>query len=241
VSRVGHYSHYWVGWGETGKLIAALRNEGCRDIVLIGSLVRPPLWRAALDWKVLTMLPAVLSGLRGGDNHLLSAVAAIAQRHGFRIVGAHEAAPDILVQVGELTSRKPAADDQDDIRRGLALLSAIGAFDVGQGAVVINQHVVAVEGIEGTDAMLARVAELRRSGRITAPKGKGVLIKAPKPQQDRRFDLPAIGPATVEHAAAAGLGGIAVVAGAAIVAEPEAMLQAADAAGLFVVGVEAAP
>jgi DUF1009 family protein len=237
--RVGAYPHHWIDWGQTGKLLATLRKEGCRDIVLIGSLMRPPLWRAALDLKVLLMLPTVLAALRGGDNHLLSAVARVAEREGFRIVAAHEAAPAILVQAGALTSRQPDGAGRADIDRGLELLYAIGPYDVGQGAVVINQHVIAVEGIEGTDEMLARVAQLRQSGRLTTPKGKGVLVKAPKPQQDRRFDLPAIGPQTVEGVAGAGLAGIAVLAGATIIAEAEATIQVANRAGVFVLGVEA--
>jgi DUF1009 family protein len=239
--RVGAYRHHWVGWGRLGGLIAALRKEGCRDIVMIGSLRRPPLWRAALDVQVLKMLPTVMRAMRGGDNHLLSAVAAIAEQHGFRIVAAQEAAPGILVGAGDLTARKPDAHERDDIRRGMALLHAMGPFDVGQGVVVIDRHIIAVEGIEGTDAMLARVAELRRSGRIATPTGRGVLVKAPKPQQDRRVDLPAIGPTTIEHVSAAGLAGIAVAAGEAICAEPEAMVKAADRAGVFVAGVEAGP
>jgi DUF1009 family protein len=239
VTRVAGYTHHWVGWGEIGKLVAALRKEGCRDIVLIGSLVRPSLWRAALDVRALMMLPTVVSMLRGGDNHVLSTVARIAEHYGFRIVAAHEVAPDILVPAGEIAARKPDTGEHDDIRRGLDLLHAMGPFDVGQGAVVINHHVVAVEGIEGTDAMLARVAELRRSGRIKTAPGKGVLVKAPKPQQDRRFDLPAIGPQTVANVVAAGLAGIAVIAGETVIAEPEAVIKTADQAGVFVVGLEA--
>jgi DUF1009 family protein len=239
--RVAGYPHHWVGWGEFGKLIAALRKESCRDIVLIGSLVRPSLWRAALDVRVLLMLPTVISMLRGGDNHVLSTVARIAERYGFRIVAAHDVAPNILVPAGEITACKPDAGEREDIQRGLGLLHAMGPFDVGQGAVVINHHVVAVEGIEGTDAMLARVAELRRGGRIKAAPGQGVLVKAPKPQQDRRFDLPAIGPQTIENVVAAGLAGVAVMAGETVIAEPEAVIRAADQAGVFVVGLEAAP
>jgi DUF1009 family protein len=140
---------------------------------------------------------------------------------------------------GQLTRRKPSDAELEDIALGLDLLNAIGSFDVGQAAVVANRHVLAVEGAEGTDAMLERVAELRRRGRIHAPSGTGVLVKAPKPGQDRRFDLPGIGPRTVDAVQAAGLGGIAVVAGEAVVAEPGELLAAADAAGLFVSGVKA--
>jgi DUF1009 family protein len=125
-----------------------------------------------------------------------------------------------------------------DIARALALLEATGPFDMGQAAVVAGNHVLAVEAAEGTDAMLARIAELRTRGRIATPAGTGVLVKAPKSQQDRRFDLPAIGPRTVEEAARAGLAGIAVAAGAAVIADPAAVATAADAARIFVVGID---
>ena len=119
------------------------------------------------------------------------------------------------------------------------MLEATGPFDMGQAAIVADNHVLAVEATEGTDAMVRRIAELRAQGRIAAPAGRGVLVKAPKPQQDRRFDLPAIGPRTVEEVARAGLAGIAVVAGGAVVAEPAAVATAADKAKVFVAGIKA--
>ncbi len=111
------------------------------------------------------------------------------------------------------------------------MLDALGPFDIGQAAVVIDGHVVAVEDIEGTDGLLARVARLRAEGRIRAKAGRGVLVKAPKSKQDLRFDLPTIGPRTVEGAAAAGIAGIAVIAGNTLAAEPQALIETADAKG----------
>lgn len=239
-ARVGDYPHHWIKVTEIRTLIALLRKERCKDVVFIGSLNRPSTWRLILDIKeILLLLPTVIAGLRGGDNHLLSTVGRVAERHGFRVVGAHEIAPEILVKEGALTERQPTAGQQESIKRGLALLNAIGSFDVGQAAVVINQNVVAIEGIEGTDAMLARVRDLRSAGRIAAAKGEGVLVKAPKPQQDRRFDLPTVGPRTVRAAAEAGLAGIAVAAGQTLIAEPAELVREADRCGLFVIAVGA--
>ena len=238
-ARVNHYPHHWINVTDARKLLAMLHKERCRDVVMIGSLNRPSPWRVFLSFKeILLLLPTIVGGLRGGDNHLLSTVARIAERNGFRVVGPHEIAPEILVKEGNLTARPPTPNQHESIRRGLKLLHAIGPFDVGQAAVVINQNIVAIEGIEGTDGMLARVRDLRSAGRITAAKGEGVLIKAPKPQQDRRFDLPAIGPRTVRAAADAGLAGIAVAAGQTIIAEADELLREADRCGLFVVAVE---
>jgi DUF1009 family protein len=238
-NRVSAYPHHWIRVAQAGALFAGLRQAACHEIVLIGSLVRPSVWSMRLDLATMMLLPKIVSAMRGGDNHLLSAFARVLERNGFRVVGAQEVAPEILVQDGDLTKRKPQSGEIDDILRGLAVLSAIGPYDVGQGVVVANQHVLAVEGVEGTDAMLARIADLRRSGKVTTASGRGVLIKAPKPHQDRRLDMPAIGPKTVEAVSAAGLAGIAVVAGSTLLAEPERTIAAADKVGIFVTGVRA--
>src|SRR6202012_2957610 len=120
--------------------------------------------------------------------------------------------------------------DRAAIARPLQVIAALGPFDVGQAAVVANNNVLAVEAAEGTDNMLLRIAELRKLGRVTSPTGVGVLVKAPKPGQDRRFDLPSIGPRTLENIARAGLAGLAVTAGSTMIAEPEAVTAAADRA-----------
>src|SRR5208282_4472645 len=119
----------------------------------------------------------------------------------------------------------------------LKVIAALGPFDVGQAAVVADHNVLALEGAEGTDNLLARIAELRRLGRITLAPGIGVLVKAPKPSQDRRFDLPSIGPRTVENVARAGLAGLAVTSGSTMIAEPLEVTAAADRAKIFFVGV----
>lgn len=235
--RVADYPHYWGALGQFGWFCRVTRKEGCRDLVIIGSVVRPALSQIRLDFGTVRVFPRIIGAFRGGDNHMLSGLMRIMEDHGFRLLGAHEVAPEILVPEGLLGERTPSAGDQGDIDRGLALIRAIGVFDVGQAAVVSGNHVLGVEAIEGTDSLLARIAELRRLGRIRAPAGSGVLVKAPKPGQDRRFDLPAIGPQTVEGVARAGLAGLAVVAGQTIVAEPQAVAMAADRQKVFVVGV----
>jgi DUF1009 family protein len=179
------------------------------------------------------------AAFRGGDDHLLSGLAGIFERDGFRMVGVKDVAPDLLMPQGCLTGASASDADFADIARGREVLQALSPFDIGQAVVVIDGHVVGVEDIEGTDGLLARVARLRAEGRIRTRAGRGVLIKAPKSGQDLRFDLPTLGPRTIEGAAAAGLSGIAIVAGNTIVAEPQAMIEAADRAGLFVTGLPA--
>jgi DUF1009 family protein len=181
----------------------------------------------------------VLSAFRGGDDHLLSGIGRILEQDGFRMVGIKDVAPDLLMPEGCITRASPDENAAADIARGREVLRALSPFDIGQAAVVIDGHVVGVEDIEGTDGLLARVAHLRSEGRIRAKAARGVLVKAPKSGQDLRFDLPTIGSRTIEGAAAARLAGIAIVSGNTIVVEPQAMIEAADAAGLFVTGLPA--
>lgn len=217
------------------------RSAGCRELVCIGTLLRPALRDLRLDWTTLRLLPRIYGFFRGGDDHLLTALGRLLEEHGFRLLGAHEVAPEILAPAGVLGDRAPAARDWEDIKRGFAVLDAIGSFDVGQAVVIANGRVLAIEAAEGTDGMLERVAALREVGRAPERAGVGVLVKAPKPQQDRRLDLPSIGPTTVERVRVAGLAGIAVRAREAIIIEPVALAEAARRAGIFVVGVEPEP
>jgi UDP-2,3-diacylglucosamine hydrolase len=233
--RVATYPHHWVRIGQLGRFCRTARREGCRDVVFIGSIVRPSLWQIWPDLTAMRMMPRAIAMFRGGDDHLMSGVVKVFEELGFRPIGAHEIAPEILVPEGAAGRFQPSAGNLADIALGLDLLHAIGRFDVGQATVVAGGHVLAVEAAEGTDEMLAEVAELRRKGRIRS--SGGVLVKAPKPGQDRRVDLPSIGPKTIAGAARAGLAGIAVIAGEAIIAEPALVTQAADRERMFIVGM----
>ena len=238
-ARVQHFRHHWISVGELGRAVKLFRAEGCRDLVFIGSLVRPALSEIRLDWGTLRAIGQIWAAFRGGDDHLLSGIGRILERDGFRMVGIRDVAPDLLVPEGCMTRIAPNDASTADIAKGREVIRALSPFDIGQAAVVIDGHVVAVEDIEGTDGLLARAARLREEGRIRAAANHGVLVKAPKSGQDLRFDLPTIGPRTIEGAASAKLAGIAVVAGNTLVADPQAMIEKADAAGLFIAGVPA--
>ncbi len=237
-AEVERFPHRWIHLGAIGTLIAGLRKAGCRDVVLIGSLIRPRPWHVRFDVTTLLVVPKLLPHFRGGDDRLLKGVAALFEERGFRVLGAHEVAPEILMAEGVAGRVEPTAAEREDIAFGRAVLAAMGPFDVGQAVAVANRHVLAVEAAEGTEGMLARVAELRRNGRLKLPARAGVLVKAPKPDQDRRVDLPAIGRDTVAQAKAAGLAGIAVEAGGTVVADSAGLVRAADEAGMFVLGVK---
>ena len=163
---------------------------------------------------------------------VLAAVIKILGEEGFRVLGAHEILQAALGPKGVLSRAEPDAQAMADIDRGVAVARALGVADVGQGCVVQLGLVLAVEAVEGTDAMLARCAPLARAG------PGGVLVKVLKPGQDRRADLPTIGPDTIRNAAAAGLRGVAFEAGATILVERETTIAAADAAGLFLLGLD---
>jgi UDP-2,3-diacylglucosamine hydrolase len=236
---VERFRHHWISVGQLGRAIRLFRAENCRDLVFIGTLVRPALSEIRLDWGTLRVIGRLWAAFRGGDDHLLSGIGRILEQDGFRMVGINDVAPDLLMPQGCLTRKAPDENAAVDIAMGRDVLRALSPFDIGQAAVVIDGHVIGMEDIEGTDGLLARVARLRQEGRIRARTGRGVLVKAPKSGQDLRFDLPTIGPRTIEGAHAAGLAGIAIVAGNTIVVEPQLMIEAADRAGLFVTGLDA--
>ena len=235
----GRFRHHWISVGQLGKAEKLFRAEHCRNLVFIGTLVRPALSEIRLDWATVRVLRRVWAAFRGGDDHLLSGIGRIFEQYGFRMVGVKDVAPDLLMPEGCLTRKLPDENAAADIARGREVLRALSPFDIGQAAVVIDGHVVGVEDIEGTDGLLARVARLRTEGRIRARAARGVLVKAPKSGQDLRFDLPTMGPRTVEGAVLAQLAGIAIVAGNTIVVEPQTVIEAADAAGVFVTGLPA--
>jgi DUF1009 family protein len=234
--RVKRFRHHWISVGQLGRATKLFRAEGCRDLIFIGTLQRPALSEIRLDWGTIRVLGNVMRAFRGGDDHLLTSIGRILEQDGFRMVGIRDVAPDILMPEGCITRATPDPAAGADVARGREVLRALGPFDIGQAVVVIDGHVVAVEDLEGTDGLVAR---LRADGRLRAKAARGVLVKAPKSGQDLRFDLPTVGPKTVEGAAKAGLAGIAITAGYSIAAESQAMIEAADKAGLFIQGLPA--
>ena len=228
-----------IGVGDMAGLSALFRKHEITRVVMSGAVKRRPAFgEIRVNLKSLLKLPMALKTLlAGGDDAVLRMVISLIEAQGCEVLGAHEILPGLLATVGPLGSVSPDADALKDIERAADAAETLGRLDVGQGAVAVGGRIVALEGVEGTDAMLARVASLRAEGRISKRR-KGVLVKLCKPQQDLRADLPTIGVSTVTNAQAAGLAGIAVEAGRALVVEREAVMAAADAAGLFVVGID---
>lgn len=228
-----------IGVGDMAGLSSLLKTNAIDRVVLSGGVKRRPAFgEIRVNLKSLLKLPmAVKTLLAGGDDVVLKMVIGLIEAQGCHVIGAHEIAPDLLADTGPIGKVSPSADDWRDIARGAEAAEALGRLDVGQGAVSVGGRIVALEGVEGTDAMLERVAHLRSEKRISQHR-KGVLVKLCKPQQDVRADLPSIGRSTIENAKKAGLAGIAVEAGRALVIEREALVRAADEAGLFVIGID---
>ena len=231
---IDDWPHSRVGLGQAGKVFAALRRAGCRRVCFAGGLSRPSLTGLAFDLTGVALIPRVARLMRLGDDGLLRGLASIFEERGFELIGPQTLLSDLLAPAGPLTDRAPSKADLEDIARAAEIVEALGAVDVGQGAVVAQGRCLSVETVEGTDAMLGRLkGETRRGGAKTP---SGALYKAPKPGQDRRMDLPAIGPETVRAAKAAGLNGVAVRAGAVFVLDIADTAAAAREAGLFVYG-----
>lgn len=235
---IAAFPHTWVNWGQVGRMVKAIRQHGCTRMVLAGTVRRPTLSALRPDLGLLLALPRLLRTMRGGDDSVLRRVVSFFESKGLTVVGLADMAPHLLASAGPLGTCLPSPEHHAAMARGLALLNTLGPFDVGQAVVATRDEVVAIEGAGGTDAMLAALAARRLDGSMS-PRGQdGVLVKWPKPGQELRLDLPAAGPRTVELAKQAGLSGIAVQAGAAVFLERAAFRAAADAAGLFVVGME---
>jgi len=227
------YPHIVCRLGAGGRMLEWLRGTGARDLVLAGKVTRPSFLSLRPDAGAARLLPRIGMKAFGGDDSLLQAVLRVLREEGFNPMPAQDVLQELLVpEPTALTTALPDEAARQDIRRGIAVVRALGAVDVGQCAVVQQGLVLAVEAIEGTDAMLARAGSLRREG------PGGVLVKILKPGQDRRVDLPTIGPDTVAGAAAAGLRGIVIEANGTIVVDRAATVAAAEAVGLFLVALD---
>ncbi|WP_342449570.1 LpxI family protein [Falsiroseomonas frigidaquae] len=235
----------WLAWphevvrlGAVGRMLGLLRRQGVRQLVLAGRVTRPSILSLRLDGEGVRLAAKVgRRALFGGDDALLTAVITVLRDEGFEPLGAQQVFAELLIEAGCPTRAQPDAAALDDIRRGIAVVRQLGAADAGQGCVVQQGLVLALEAIEGTDAMIARAGDMRREG------PGGVLVKLVKPAQSKLVDLPAIGPDTIRAAAAAGLRGIAVEARrnghvGTIVLDRDATISEADAAGLFLLAMD---
>lgn len=228
-SVVGCFPHVWVRIGAASEAIGAFRQAGVAEIVLAGAVRRPSLAEIRPDRRAARLLAKGV--LRRGDDGLLGAIVKMLEtEEGFRVLAAQDIVDGLLAGEGVFTARGPDERETADIDRGIDVLKALGAVDVGQAAVVQNGMVLGIEAVEGTDSLIVRTAALRRDE--TPP----VLVKMAKPGQERRVDLPVIGSGTIEACIAARFAGIAVSAGACLIVDRDEVIRRADEAGVFLEG-----
>ena len=225
-----------IGMAELGKALAALKAAGCKAVCFAGTVNRPDFKSLKPDLKGATLLPGIIAAATKGDDALLRKILSVFENEGYAVEGADDILGGETLEAGALGAVSPTADQLADLRKALHVAEKAGELDIGQGAVVCDGLVLAVEAQEGTDAMLTRVAGLPADLRGAAGALKGALGKAPKPIQDLRVDMPVIGARTLELASAAGLAGVGGVAGKLILIDRPALIETANRLGLFVWG-----
>ena len=225
------------GLAEFGKALGALKGAGCQAVCFAGVVKRPDFSTLVPDLRGMTVIPGAVAAAAKGDDALLRYILGVFEREGFAVEGADHVVSDLAVGLGPMGRHEPRAADHQDIACAMRAARALGQLDIGQGAVSARGVILALEAQEGTDAMLSRCAELPLALRGAPEARIGVLAKSPKPIQDRRVDLPTIGPDTVLAAVRAGLAGIVGEAGGLLVVDRAAVIAAADDLGLFIVGL----
>lgn len=222
--------HKWIRIGQAGTGFKLFHDQNVEEVVMIGTIKRPTLSDLVPDLRTAAFFAKI--GLKSlGDDGILRALIKEIESENMRVVGIHEVLPDLLVKEGVLTKAKPDKQAQADIRRGVEVALELGKLDVGQSVIVQQGLVLGVEGIEGTDELIKRCANYKRKGDCA------VLVKLRKPQQDMRIDLPTIGVKTVEQAHNAGMKGIAVHSGNALIVDEKQVIELADKYGIFIKGI----
>lgn len=215
-----------------------LQRAGVTHLVLAGGVSRrPPILKVRLGWDIFRALPKLVTAYAKGDDGLLRAVIAYIESRGIRVLGAHEIAPELLAPEGVMTRISPKASDRMDLQAAYEAARVIGSLDIGQAAIAVGGRAVALEGIEGTAGLLERMQGMRHHGRLAGKTG-GALVKCAKPDQEKRADMPTIGPDTIKAAHAAGLAGVGVEAGRSLILDYATTVRLADEHGLFVIGLD---
>ncbi|MEP1441542.1 MAG: UDP-2,3-diacylglucosamine diphosphatase LpxI [Hyphomicrobiales bacterium] len=227
-------------WGEVGKILKFFKKNKCNKLVLLGEITKRPEFSSIIgDAGTMRLLPKILTAMTGGDDSLLRKVINLIESEGFTVVDIKSVAPELILEEGTFAGPKFPKKIAPDLDKALAALKDMAKHDIGQALVIENGRIIAVEGAEGTDAMLERIAKLRTIKRISQKSRNGFLVKIAKSGQDHRADLPTIGPTTVLNVAAAGLAGIVGEAGSVLLAEREKITELAQKHKIFLIGHKA--
>src|SRR5215472_10322590 len=223
--------HDWVRLGAVAETFRSLRAAEVKELVFAGRIARPSLKQLRPDWRAARFI-AHIGGRLLSDNRLLEAIMLEFEQEGFRVIGPADVAASLLARPGPYGQLTPTAAEAEAISLGLAAARSHGLADRGQAAVVQAGEVLGLEGPDGTDALIDGAAPRQAGG------GGAILVKARKPQQQMRADPPVIGAATIRHAAMARFRGVAIEAGGVLVIDAPSVAAVADAAGMFVIGIE---
>jgi len=225
---VSKFNHIWIKLGEVGKAIEAMQAAGVKRVVFVGSLYKPDILKVKVDWLGAKLLASMVKEKFFGDNALLASVTKFLEAQGFTVIGIHEILKHLLVEAGIFTKLKPKLQDKNDIELAIKIVSQLGMLDIGQAAIVQNGVVLGVEAIEGTDSLIKRCGELKRS------ETGGVLVKFSKSKQELRMDLPTIGMQTIKNIQQAGFKGIIIEAKKAIFLDQTEVVEYANKHNIFV-------
>ncbi len=231
------FDHVFADMLDPQKILSLLRERSISRVILAGGVSRPGPMALLSIYSFFRNRDELRRIVSGGDDRILRGVIRLIEENGFSVIGVDEAAPQLLAPDGVMGSIQPQRSTYSDIELGLSILRMMSPYDVGQGVVVVDGRVLAIEGPEGTDAMLDRVRLMQKNRRVILENNIAILVKAPKQGQDHRVDLPAIGPRTIKHAKDAGIKGIAIAAGEVVIVNRIETIRAADQAGLFLKGV----
>lgn len=239
ISKLEKHADAVLTFGQVGKLFEILTTHNVDRVIFAGGITKRPDYKnLKLDFLTIKEMPSLLKIVFGGDNSVLTKISAYFETRNIKVVGSHEIVPNLIAPKGIVAGKFSKRNALPTIRLAVEAAKTIGGLDVGQAAVAEDGRVVALEALEGTDAMLSRVAALRKSGRLNTNPKMGVLAKMLKPEQDMRADLPAIGPKTITQIAKAGLKGIVIEAGKSIMLDRDATIKKADELNIFIYGYD---
>jgi DUF1009 family protein len=240
---IENHPHYWLKWGEIGRMFKLFEQHSIHHLLCIGSVTKRPDYKSIrLDFGAIRALPEILRIMSsGGDEGVLGGVANFMEKRGIELLSVPQLTPELVVGDDFSINSSLATPLADDIAIAAKAALLVGELDVGQGAVVAGGRILALEGPEGTDQMLTRVAEIRAQKRARWDFGsEGVLLKRARPGQDLRFDMPTIGPRTLEGLKTAGLAGLVCAQGEVLCASHLEVRNIAKRDKLFVIAQELA-
>ena len=227
---------YPLSIGQLGKAISILKKHGCKKIIFAGKITTPNFSKTKFDFKAIYYLPKIIKGAKKDDASIIKTVIAIFKKEGFKIISSTFFNPELLLKRGNYTKMKPDFLSKKDMLKGKNIITDLSRRGIGQGVVIRNSHVITIEGLDGTDAMLKRASILFKRFSYRN-KRQGILLKFPKRNQDLRVDLPTVGIKTIKRCMKIGLKGIVVKANQNIFLDSSKCINLANKNRMFICAI----